>query len=321
MNKLLIEELQQKITQQEQSRYPRQLEQLERLVGAGTDELWPLLTETKAIIAGGAITSIFTNKEVNDLDIYFRDIEDMVTFIKACYGEEVCVDIHRDKWVDAMSQFAVRYSGHTKKSVMFTDREGTQIQLIHCDFYENSQEIFDSFDFSINMGAYDFKLKQFVLDENFLQDLAARRLTVNTNTSYPIISQLRIAKYKERGYHISRKEFVKLSLAVANMTIETWEEAAEAIGGLYGYDYDKVFDTTKEFSLEEMMDQVDKLLPNDMKGKLFNNCIDKEYLIDVILDQHDGGNRCDKYSDYQKGIPVPCNLYAPSAVPFPSIKL
>lgn len=300
MNQSLLEELQQKLIHQEQNKYPRQQEQLERILGCS--DIYRLLEDTNAIVAGGAITSIFSNKEINDIDVYFRKIEDMVNFIKACYSEVVCVDEEEDLWHEGLAQFALKYSGHTKKSVMFNNQEGTQIQLIHCDFYEDSQGIFDSFDFTINMAAYDFKLKQFVLDEDFLPDLAARRLSVNTTTSYPIISQLRIDKYKQRGYNISRKEFVKLSLAVADMVIEDWDQAAEAIGGLYGHNYDEIFDTTKEFSLEEMMDQVDKLLPSDMKGKVFNTAIDNNYLIDVILDQHDGGNRCDQYADYQKGI-------------------
>ena len=87
MNQSLIEELQQKLAQQEQNRYPRQQEQLDRILGCG--DLYRLLEDTNAIVAGGAITSIFSNKEINDVDVYFRKIEDMVNFIKACYGEEV----------------------------------------------------------------------------------------------------------------------------------------------------------------------------------------------------------------------------------------
>lgn len=36
------------------------------------EELVEALKRNEAIIAGGAITSLFNNKEINDVDIYFR---------------------------------------------------------------------------------------------------------------------------------------------------------------------------------------------------------------------------------------------------------
>ena len=57
---------------------------LERYMG---EELVDLCKASNAIIAGGAITSIFTDKEINDLDVYFRTFEDMEVFIRNAYGE------------------------------------------------------------------------------------------------------------------------------------------------------------------------------------------------------------------------------------------
>lgn len=42
-----------------------------------TEDIWEVLKEHKAIIAGGAITSIFTNQPINDIDVYFRSEEDL----------------------------------------------------------------------------------------------------------------------------------------------------------------------------------------------------------------------------------------------------
>lgn len=39
------------------------------------------LKETKSFIAGGAITSLFCNREINDIDIYFRNSDSFVDFI------------------------------------------------------------------------------------------------------------------------------------------------------------------------------------------------------------------------------------------------
>ena len=60
------------------------------------------------------------------------------------------------------------------------------------------------------MGAFDCGKGEFVFHDDFFKDIAQRRLCVNPSTSFPIISLLRIDKYKQRGYQISRKDFINL---------------------------------------------------------------------------------------------------------------
>ena len=46
------------------------------------DDLVATLKGYKAFVAGGLITSLFCNKEINDVDIYFRTREDAAEFIR-----------------------------------------------------------------------------------------------------------------------------------------------------------------------------------------------------------------------------------------------
>lgn len=281
--------------------YTRQKKELLGYVNI-TEELEEVLKGLNCFIAGGAITSIFSGKEVNDLDIYFTGLEELCAFIAIAFD---CDDLLPEKYQELpeLGRYSLRYTGHTKKSVMFTDSNGMQVQLIHCAFHETPESIFDSFDFSINMAAYDFKNECFVLDQEFLPDLAARRLAVNTGTSFPIISQLRIDKYKQRGFDISRKEFVKLSLAVANMDINSWDDAMDAIGSMYGYNYDELFDTNVDFSLDEMISQLE-----DLECRKFDTAkpceieCDCEELIEAICEQHTETIPDQEYFYYKKVI-------------------
>ena len=183
--------------------------------------LFPTLKKYKAIIAGGAITSIFCNRDINDIDIYFKCKEDAGNFI----GEM----IEDRNWIIS----------HTNKATAFQYNNVTY-QVIHFDYFKSPQEIFDKFDFTVCMGAFDCDTEEFILHEDFLKHNAQRMLKFNENTLYPIISALRVKKYEEKHYKISKMEYLKILLTCMNHKIETYEELKEQIGGMYGINYDKI---------------------------------------------------------------------------------
>ena len=217
-------------------------------------ELVNLLKTSKCFIAGGAITSLFSGKEINDIDVYFKDYDSLILVLKNLFNYSGLED---REYFD-LSSFSLIYTNHTKKSILFT-KDGLNLQLIYFKFFNEAKDIFNTFDFTINMGAYDCAKEEFTFHDDFFKDVAQRRLNVNPDTSFPIISLLRIDKYKQRGYQISRKDFINLCLAVNRLEINTWENLADAIGGMYGYAYTDLFDTKKEFSIDEAINQLLKL--------------------------------------------------------------
>ncbi len=217
-------------------------------------DVFNLLKKANCFIAGGAITSLFSGKDINDIDVYFRDFNSLNFVLQNLFKVEDSDELDMLN----VSSFSLIYTNYTKKSILFT-KDGLNVQLIYFKFFNTPQEIFDTFDFTINMGVFDCSTETFTFHENFLKDIAQRRLVVNPNTSFPIISLLRIDKYKQRGYRISRKDFINLCLSVNRLELDTWEKAADAIGGMYGYTYTELFDTTKEFSIDEVINQVTSL--------------------------------------------------------------
>lgn len=142
------------------------------------EDLYKYLKKYNCIIAGGFITSLFTKKDVNDVDIYFRSREELSKFLR---------NEMRNQWVISA----------TDKAILLK-KNGIEIQLIYFKYYKNAKEIFKTFDFTVCMGAYDFKKEEFVLHEDFLKHNSQRMLVFNTKTSFPIISALRIDKYKNK---------------------------------------------------------------------------------------------------------------------------
>ena len=213
------------------------------------EDLCHLLAESGAILAGGAITSIFTGKEVNDWDIYFTSREGWSNFIREIYG------YNEHQFMRMFEKPTVFAS--TKKSILLRSwLYKKTIQLIGINTHSSPADIFRSFDFTINMGAYLFEQDSFYFHPNFLMHNAKRELHFNPNTSFPLISAMRSKKYEERGYTISTSEMYKILLCIANKNIDSWDELEKELGGMYGFTFDGVFkeEANGEFNLLKAVD-------------------------------------------------------------------
>ena len=257
------------------SHYKQEIRQLENAI---PKDVLAILAHEKCFIAGGALTSIFTGTQINDIDIYFRSRDSLDRVMQVfCDIKDKGFTVKRPVMAQTeLSTKEVLFKVDdniqpvtiTKKSVVFSQGNGywnptkgsytpqASLQFISFQYFDKPEDIFDTFDFSINMAAYDCASGELTLHDNFLKHLARRSLVVNTDTAYPLISLLRCDKYKERGYNISTKEQMSLMFAVANMEINSWEDAKDHIGGMYGFDVEDLFDEDEEFSLDKVIGQL-----------------------------------------------------------------
>ncbi|MEL3959492.1 hypothetical protein NST17_20280 [Caldifermentibacillus hisashii] len=202
-------------------------------------DLVDVLKRHKAYVAGGTITSLFSNREINDVDIYFRDEESLIKFLSEIW------DGH--KWnVSA-----------TKKAILMI-YDDVQIQLIHFNYFNSPEDIFNTFDFTVCMGCFDFSTDEFVFHPDFLKHNSQRILKFNSDTAYPIVSMLRVQKYEDKGYYISKPEFIRIILTCMKLEINTYEDLKEQLGGMYGINYDKLFEDVKDekFDLQKAIDKI-----------------------------------------------------------------
>ncbi|HET8689808.1 MAG TPA: hypothetical protein VFM18_24660, partial [Methanosarcina sp.] len=222
-------------------KYNTELKKLKNLVSSDT---WDILVASNAIIAGGAITSVFCNREVNDIDVYFRNEEDFITFIEEVYS----------------GSYTLIANNMTNRSILFKDRKTEQdVQVICYKWFPHILGLFVDYDFTINMGALDCSNEEFLLGPQFLKHNAQRYLSFNEGTAYPLISALRVNKYLEKGYTISKAQMLRILLTINAKNIDSWETLKDEIGGMYGLDMNEVFDETKEFNLHDAIKTLDYL--------------------------------------------------------------
>lgn len=222
-----------------------------RLLSLLDKEVWNLLEHHNAIVAGGAITSLFCNREINDVDVYFRCEEDLVRVLASIFNIDEIYDYEID-------QFHVHVSGLSQRTIMCSVKEKA-LQLMTFKYFPDVQDIFDTFDFTCCMGAYDCKSKEFIFHPEFFKHNSQRYLKFNPGTAYPLMSLMRVDKYREKGYTISKSEMLRVVFACMELKINSWEEAKEHIGGMYGYDMSKAFDEGVDFSMGSLIDQLGNL--------------------------------------------------------------
>jgi hypothetical protein len=220
-----------------------------------------LLDETEDFfVAGGAVSCVFTGREVNDVDIYPK------TSRAAAYILHFILDKTRVISVTERSVFSLYFAGE--------DTYALNLVVLQDAVFPTAEDIFNKFDFTVVMGAYDVAADTFVLHDRFMLDNAARRLHVHTGTQYPIESTLRVQKYASYGYKISRTQMFKLLLRVTQLNIRSYEELKNHLGGLYGYNILEVLgkhfgrpvslnDTVDMGAVLEALDSAETLEPVD----------------------------------------------------------
>lgn len=261
------------------------------------EDVYALLKDMKCILAGGAITSIFSGAEVNDYDLYFTDKEGLSRLITQVFGvsEE-----------DYISQFDLIAKFATDRSMLCIDKYNkNKLQFIHYKIFNDAHDIFNSFDFEHVMGAFDFATEEFVFHENFFKSLAQRNIVFNPNTDFPIVSMMRTNKYKERGFKISKAQMLRVAFTIASRNYDSWEEVKSECAGMYGIAPDDLFDETKPFSLEEVVHQLGTVVLNDKyintEVPSFEKCVELSMssLSDNFLKWYDG---CKKGSEKQEKL-------------------
>lgn len=168
-----------------------------------------------AWVAGGALTSAFTGTPINDVDIYFKDRDGFENAVHKAFDEGF--------WCVSNTSRAVTFAyGHSI------------IQLMHFNWFESSQAIFDSFDFTCCMAAMDCDTKAITMHDDFLKHCSQRFLKFHAGTAFPYGTVARVLKYQKRGYTIGVNEMLRIALKCSTVPIDSWDDLKEQIGGQYG---------------------------------------------------------------------------------------
>lgn len=152
---------------------------------AGILKSLPAISKDGPWIAGGALRRTLLGKEPeSDFDFFFRDADQLAGFTSAL--EAAGLSKVRE------TTHHVHYRGKLGNSGV--DRD---IQCIRFAFYQNAEDVIDSFDYTICQLAFDGKT--LTLGEFTLWDLGRRRLAIHKIT-YPVATMRRMLKYTSQGF-------------------------------------------------------------------------------------------------------------------------
>lgn len=209
-------------------------------------------------IAGGAILSQITKSPINDWDIYPKSFNSIMDNLIYLLEEEKCDLVsYTDRAISLKSS-----TYHNLKG----EREIIQIMIF--DTFETPEKIFENFDFTVCMAAYDIDEQTFHSHPNFFEDVASRTLKVNPNTRFPHATLVRTKKYTQKGYQMPKSQYLKLGCMLNQIPFPAdWKELEKAIGGSYG----KLISLQTD-GIEYTVDNVYEVLDN----------IDSDYTIDSL---------------------------------------
>lgn len=208
----------------------------------------PLAGLEGCYVAGGAVTSLYTNQPINDLDVYPKGEKER--------DEAIYWAFENGYWCADSSARAISFVQGDDKIAL---------QIMHFDTFETADKIFSAFDFTCCMGAFDLDAKKFELHDKFLEHCSQRFISFNKETRFPYASAWRVKKYEAKGFTIGKIEYQKIMMACAERPINSWEELREQVGGVYGEAITVPAD--EPFSKEGMWKALDTLTFSDDRAK------------------------------------------------------
>ncbi len=161
------------------------------------------------IVAGGFLRAYYAGETPSDLDLYFRNNEDLI---------KTKMELEENEWVEIFK---------TNRAITFK-KNGRLIQLISY-LYGEPEQVINLFDFTISCAAmtitrHEIEDENFedtrielhghlTLHDDFFENLSGRTLEF-IGTPLPLNSLQRAFKFVKRGYSICDENIVKIAEAI-----------------------------------------------------------------------------------------------------------
>jgi hypothetical protein len=203
-----------------------------------------------AYVAGGACLSRVTKSKISDYDVYPKDKESL---------KDICANLIGCGFVLNITDKAITFKINDVK-----DEDGNRaiVQVMRFDEFSSPERIFDFFDFTVCMAAYDCDDSSWHFHEDFFTDVASKTLRFNPRTKYPLASLIRLGKYRKKGYEIGKGESAKIAIAIAERGLpKSWVELESQLGGVYGASL-KLLSSGKDFNIDNIYDVLSDIEAN-----------------------------------------------------------
>jgi hypothetical protein len=199
----------------------RQYTYLKKIFDEG---FFKLLGECNAFVAGGAISCLFTDRPINDFDIFFPssdEIDKATDYLKKTsnWHSEFCSNLSIT--YKNQNPIAMNDPCEYGKTIVIGN---VKLQIVTA-FRGDVKTIFNTFDFFCCMGAFQFSNSEFVFDPYFFNDNMSRTLRYNyEGAANPLTTMFRVEKYKKYGYTLPMEEMMKIVFAIKNIKLATMSD-------------------------------------------------------------------------------------------------
>jgi hypothetical protein len=218
-------------------------------------------------IAGGAVLSTVIRTEIADYDIYPKNLAGLHSVLEAIKDSSGVITF--------ISPKAISFQ-------LYIDGGIYRAQVMTFDWFPDTDKIFENFDFTVCMAAYDCDSKEYIFHPDFYPDVATRFIRFNPKTRFPLASLVRLKKYQKKGFSINGVQLASMALALQTSAPPTsWGELENQLGGVYGkritiqaedreFSIEAAYEVLDQMSLDETeymvdrKDEFEKILPSDI---------------------------------------------------------
>ena len=156
----------------------------------------PLATVDGPWIAGGALRRTLINQKNDaDIDYFFKNEQQMLEFCDEMSELEFVESNRTENCITFVGNPSIAYDKENEREVK--TKEQIKVQAIIIGYYDNLEDVIDSFDFTITQLGYDGK--DLVCGDFTLWDLARKRLAIHKLT-YGVSTLRRLIKYSRQGF-------------------------------------------------------------------------------------------------------------------------
>lgn len=215
-----------------------------------TDDSLRWVLRKNILVSGGSITSMLLDEEVNDFDIYIKDIDvlkRLAEYYTKPFKDIVILDWRTDKSIsdkESKYEVALRTLKQDQIKLYFTDAGwmrvnedmkeedmnytpmffspnaislSDKVQIVLRFHWDNTQ-IHKTFDFIHATNYFTFE-DGLVTNKEALESILTKQLKYQ-GSLYPITSVIRIKKFLKRGWKISAWEMLKMMFQISELNLK-----------------------------------------------------------------------------------------------------
>lgn len=252
------------------------------------------------LVSGGSIVSMLLKEEVNDYDVYIKDMDvliDLTKYYTNNFSDIIILDGRkRDEYfsncrTEGVYKIAIDNLKSDQVKLFFEDRTGgkrvdenyvnkdnpnyiplyfspnaialsNKIQIV-TRFHGNNEEIHKTFDFihATNYFTFDDGL---VTNKEALESIITKQLKYQ-GSLYPLTSIIRMKKFIKRGWNINAGEILKIMFQISELDLHDYNVLEEQLIGV---------DVAYFGMLIKILREVDK---DKLTSQYLNTIIDKVF--------------------------------------------